>query len=205
MRTKRDIIRRLGRDEEGVTIVEFAIILLPFLVLVLGGLEIGYKSYVRAIAQGALSDAARRASVENPAFNATGATLEERIESSITEQLDAIAIDGEYDISQRRYFDFSGIGNPERIMTDNNENGQYDENDNDCFLDFNRNGTFDLDGGGAGVGGASDVVFYEVAIELPRLFPAEFLGQDLHRLTVQTAIRNQPFANQATPPVLCGV
>lgn len=205
MRALRDILRRLGRDDEGVTIVEFAIILLPFLVLVLGGLELGYKSYVRAIAQGALSDAARRASVQSPTFNATGDTLEEQIENAIAAQLDSVAIDGEYDITQRRYFDFSGVGNPERILTDNNGNGRYDKNDNDCFEDFNRNGTFDLDGGSAGVAGASDVVFYEVLVEMPRLFPAEFLGQDTHRMTVRTAIRNQPYANQPSPPVLCGV
>lgn len=205
MRALRDLFGRVGRDDEGATIVEFAIILIPFLVLVMGGLEVAYQSYVRAVAQGSLSDTARRASVQSPTFNATGDTLEERIESSISAQLDAIVIDGEYDISQRRYFDFSDVGNPERIMTDNNNNGQYDKGDDDCFEDFNTNGLFDLDGGSAGVAGASDVVFYEVTVEMPRLFAAEFLGQGLHRITVRTAIRNQPYANQPTPPVLCGV
>ncbi|WP_233998031.1 TadE/TadG family type IV pilus assembly protein [Erythrobacter sp. QSSC1-22B] len=201
----RNFLRRVGRDEEGVTIVEFAILLLPFLIIVMGGLELGYKSYVRAIAQGAMSDAARRASVQSPTFNASGDALEERIENSIAAQLDTVAIDGDYDISQRRYFDFSDVGNPERIMRDNNGNGQYDASDNDCFEDFNQNGDFDLDAGSAGIAGASDVVFYEVMVELPRLFPFAFLGQDIHRLTLQTAIRNQPYANQPTPPTLCGV
>jgi hypothetical protein len=201
----RNFLRRVGRDEEGVTIVEFAILLLPFLVIVMGGLELGYKSYVRAIAQGAMSDAARRASVQSPTINASGDTLEERIENSIAAQLDEVAIDGDYDILQRRYFDFSDVDNPERITRDNNGNGRYDSSNNDCFQDFNLNGQFDLDAGSAGVAGASDVVFYEVLVEMPRLFPFAFLGQDIHRLTLRTAIRNQPYANQPTPPILCGV
>lgn len=90
-------------------------------------------------------------------------------------------------------------------MTDNNGNDRCHAGGNDCCQDFNRNGRFDLDGGSAGVAGASDVVFYEVRVAMPRLLPAEFLGQSVHRMVLRTAIRNQPYANQPTPPILCGV
>ena len=41
---RRPIIRRLGRDQRGATIVEFAVIAMPMCVLLMGGLELGYNS-----------------------------------------------------------------------------------------------------------------------------------------------------------------
>lgn len=198
---------KLARDQEGATVIEFAFVLPPFLLLVLGGFDLAYLSYVKAIAQGALNDAARQATVQDPFFAAIGATLEERIENTISSQVDNIAIGGEYKIKQRSYFDFNDINNPERIVDDKNKNGQYDRNDNDCFLDFNRNGRFDVDGGLDEVGGANDVVFYTVEVEMPRLFPVHLLfgNHPNHKFSVRTAVRNQPYKTQATPPQRCGV
>lgn len=202
----RRFLLAVARDEGGSTLTEFAILLVPLLIIMMGGLDIAYHSYVQAIAQGALNDAARRASVEDPVFTASGDTLEERIENTITQQLDNVALDAGYDVQQRSYFDFSDVGNPEKIMTDENGNGQYDADDDDCFEDFNRNGSFDLDGGLEEVGGADDVVFYSVEVTLPHLFQAglPFSTED-RKFTVSTAIRNQPFRDRATPPILCGV
>lgn len=198
---------RLARDEQGATIVEFAFVLPPFLLLLLGGLDLAYLSYVKAVAQGALNDAARQATVQDPFFAASGSTLEKRIENTISSQLDIIAINGKYDIKQRNYFDFNDLGNPERIFTDKNNNGRYDAKDDDCFEDFNRNGKFDLKGGDTGIGGANDVVFYTVDVEIPRLFPAGLLFGTFanYEFSVRTAVRNQPYKTQANPPVLCGV
>ena len=207
MNADRATLPRLVREEEGSALVEFAFLLIPLLVIVLGGLEVAHQSYIRAIAQGALNDAARRAAVQDPEFTASGSTLEERLENTIAAQLNPVAVNGEFEVTQRSYFDFNDVGNPERIMTDNNGNGQYDAADDDCFQDFNRNDTFDLSGGEAGVGGANDVVFYTVEIEMPHLFPVPFLwdSEDTYELTARTAVRNQPYATQPTPPVLCGV
>ncbi len=206
MMAARNVLRRLAGSEEGATLVEFAFVVVPFLIILIGGFDLAHQAYARAIAQGALNDAARRATVQDPAFNASGATLEERIANTIADQLDPVAVGGTFNVSQRSFFDFNSMRNPERITRDKNKNGKYDKAD-DCFEDFNRNGKFDLDGGLDGVGGANDVVFYTVEVDMPRLFPVHmFTGRSArHEFTVETAVRNQPYADQPTPPILCPV
>lgn len=199
-------MRNLMRDARGVTAVEFGLLAIPLFVMILGGLDLGYQSYVRTLMQGALNDAARIAAVETPQFATQGDTIEEQIEAAIRETTETVALDAEITVTQASYFDFSDIGNPEPLMTDKNDNGQYDESDGDCWEDTNGNGEFDTDGGSAGLGGASDVVFYSANISMPRLLPLDkFIDvPSTIEMTVETAIRNQPYGTQGSPAVLCG-
>lgn len=199
-------LRSLRRDQSGATIVEFALVAMPLCVLVMGGFDLGHQSYIRSVMQGALNDAARRAAVEDPAFTASGATTEERVENTIKAQLAGITPGAEITISQSNFYDFSGIGNPEKLMRDKDKDGTYDEADGDCFSDLNENGEYDTDTGRAGIGGANDVVFYQADITMPRLLPvAKLIGfSPNYEFGVATAIRNQPFGEQRTPPVVCG-
>ena len=156
---RRPNIRRLGRDQRGATIVEFAVIAMPMCVLLMGGLELGYNSYVRSTLQGALHDAARVAAVENPILATDGDTVEEQVANMIKETVAHVAPNAVVDVDQKSYFEFSSIGEPEKLMTDNNGNGKYDASDEDCFEDANGNGTFDPDSGKSGTnGGADDVL-----------------------------------------------
>ncbi|MFA6220586.1 MAG: TadE/TadG family type IV pilus assembly protein [Erythrobacter sp.] len=197
----------LRGDARGVSTVEFGLLLTPFLMLLMGGMDLGHQYYIRAVTQGALDDTSRRASVEDPVFVASGATTEERVEATLRQQIGVVAPNATYVISQRNYFDFNGIGNPERLVSDKDGNGQYDEFDGDCFEDLDEDGDYDLDSGRTGVGGANDVSFYSVNVRVKRLFPtAELLGFSPYiDFTVETAVRNQPYEIQATPPVICGV
>jgi Flp pilus assembly pilin Flp len=200
------LLSNLRKDERGATIVEFAFVLGPLLLLLLGGFELAYESYLRSALQGALTDAARRASVQDPVFSQAGATIEEKVEASILDIASAIAPDAQVEVTQQSYFDFSVVGHPEQLMSDENGNGQYDASDGDCFEDANSNGTFDTDRGAAGGGTSDDVVFYRAEVTAPRLLPVEtftpFAGN--FTITLETAIRNQPYGNRATPPVVCG-
>lgn len=201
-------LRRLRRDRRGTTIVEFALIAGPMCLILVGGLELAYHSMIRTTMQGALNEAVRRATVENPQFGAyAGDTLEERIENSIHEIVGTLAKGATIDIEQVSFFDFSDIGNPEKLLDDINGNGIYDADDDDCFEDANGNGVYDTDAGTPGRGGANDVVFYRAQVVAPRLLPLPgFLDIPANiELTLETAARNQPYANQATPAVLCGV
>jgi Flp pilus assembly protein TadG len=200
-------VRRLARDRRGVAAVEFAIVALPLCMLIMGGFDLGHQSYIRSVMQGALNDAARRASVQDPDFTASGSTTEERVTNTIKNQLEAITPGSTITVTMSNYYDFSGIGNPEKLMTDVNGNGQYDAADGDCFSDLNENGKYDTDTGRDGLGGANDVVFYQARIVMPRLLPvAQMLGFPAnYDMTVSTAVRNQPYGTQKTPPVLCGV
>ncbi|MBH0112086.1 pilus assembly protein [Novosphingobium sp. YJ-S2-02] len=199
--------RRLGRDTRGVTVVEFALLIGPLAVLLAGAFDLTYRSYVLSVLQGTLSDAARRASVEDPAFMADGDTTEERIKAQIRDRLSAIAPGADPQVSISNYYEFSGIGNAEKIMTDVNGNGRFDYDDGDCWQDANGNGRFDLDAGREGLGGANDVAFYQVTMQIDRLLPSHLFlgGEPRETLSAQTAFRNQPYSSQAVPAVLCGV
>ncbi|WP_226633296.1 TadE/TadG family type IV pilus assembly protein [Novosphingobium profundi] len=200
------LLRRLRRDRSGVTAVEFGLLIGPLMVLLTGAFDLGYQSYVLSVLQGTLSDAARRASVEEPEFMTEGDTTEERVAAQIRQQLASIAPNANPQITIKNYYEFSGIGNAEKLMTDVNGNGRFDYYDGDCWLDSNGNGEYDLDAGRGGIGGANDIAFYEATIEVDRLLPVHlFTGGDAAvSLTAKSAFRNQPYSAQAVPPVLCG-
>ena len=202
----RTSLHRLRGDERGATIVEFAFVVGPMLLLLMGGLELGYNSYVRSTMQGALNDAARTAAVEFPIINVPGSTVEEQVENLIEETVKHVAPNASITVTQKSYFEFSAIGNPEKLMTDNNGNGQFDADDNDCWEDANGNGSYDTDAGKTGNGGADDVVLYSASISPPRILPLQnFLpgvGPTME-YTLQTAVRNQPYDKQATAAVIC--
>lgn len=204
--TLKPFIRRLYRDGRGVTAVEFSLISLPLSMMLMGGFDLGHQAYIRAVMQGALTDAARRASVQDPQFNAGGATAREQVTNTIKDQLKAITPGAAITVTESNFYDFSGIGNPEKLMTDINGNGAYDAADGDCFSDLNENGKYDTDTGRDGIGGANDVAFYQANIEMPRLLPvAKLLGfSPNYEMSVATAVRNQPYGTQKTPPVVCG-
>lgn len=205
---RRPDIRRLGRDQRGATIVEFAVIAMPMCVLLMGGLELGYNSYVRSTLQGALHDAARVAAVENPILVTEGDTVEEQVANMIKETVAHVAPNAVVDVDQKSYFEFSSIGEPEKLMTDNNGNGKYDASDEDCFEDANGNGTFDPDSGKSGTnGGADDVVLYTAKVSAPRILPLDRLVPGVSEkveYTLRAAVRNQPYGQQPTAPVICG-
>lgn len=205
---RRPDIRRLGRDQRGATIVEFAVIAMPMCVLLMGGLELGYNSYVRSTLQGALHDAARVAAVENPILASEGDTVEEQVANMIKETVAHVAPNAVVDVDQKSYFEFSSIGEPEKLMTDNNGNGKYDASDEDCFEDANGNGTFDPDSGKSGTnGGADDVVLYTAKVSAPRILPLDRLVPGVSEkveYTLRAAVRNQPYGQQPTAPVICG-
>lgn len=208
MNKRTRISTTLWRDQRGATIVEFAMVAPALILILLAGFDFGHRSYVTSVLQGALADAARAASVESPVISGSGTTLEQRVENAMARQINPVATPGyTLVVSQRNFYDFSGIGNPEKIVQDNDGDGAYDAADGDCFSDLNENGSFDLDTGRQGRGGSNDVVFYEATLTMDALVPlANFLGGgSSYTLRAETAIRNQPWGTQATPPVVCGV
>jgi len=95
------------------------------------------------------------------------------------------------------------VGKPEKITTDTAPLGSY--NSGDCYEDANGNGSYDMALGSDGLGGADDIVYYEVTVSMPRIFPmAKMLGWSATQSTKATTIvRNQPWANQAKPAIKC--
>ena len=191
------MLTRLGRDARGVTLLEFGLIAPPLMLTIMAIGDMGYQSYWRAVARGVLEKAARAASVGT--LNGT------QFDAYITQQMRAISARNASPphIVKKSYYNFSRVGKPEKITTDTAPLGSY--NSGDCYEDANGNGSYDMALGSDGLGGADDIVYYEVTVSMPRIFPmAKMLGWSATQSTKATTIvRNQPWANQGTPTIRC--
>jgi Flp pilus assembly protein TadG len=183
-------------DAKGATLVEFGFVVVPLSMIIMGIADMGYQSYLNAVTKGVLDRAARAASV--------GALTSTQLDSFVDQEMGAI-VSKQATITKvkKSYYNFSRIGKPEKILTDTAPIGTY--NSGDCFEDINNNGTYDTDTGATGLGGADDVVYYQVTVSMPRLFPmAKLLGWSANQTASASAIiRNQPWANQTSPPKVC--
>jgi len=205
----RAVLARCFSNQAGVAAVEFALVITPLLILILGSFDLGYQAYLRSVVQGALNDVARTASMEAPDLSCTDATLVGQVQCAIKRRSDVVARDATYNVTVSNYYDFNGVNRSEKLVTDYNTNGRYDLGD--CFVDLNVNGEYDSETdpdaelGRDGVGSADDVAYYEVEVNLPRLFPIhQFLPvSPTYQIRGQTALRNQPYARQVIPPTVC--
>ncbi|MFM5947971.1 MAG: TadE/TadG family type IV pilus assembly protein [Novosphingobium sp.] len=190
----RRLIKRLRRDQSGVSIIEFALLAPTLLVMVFGLMDLAYNMYTAQMLQGAIQSAARKATIEGASGN-SGA-----IDGVVTTAVRALAPSATLTFNRKSYASFSEVGRPEDY-TDVNANGTCDTNE--PFEDANGNGIWDLDPGQTGFGGARDAVLYRVDVTFPRLFPiyAFIPGQtDSYSMSASTVLRNQPYGQQDTSP-----
>lgn len=189
-------IARLNRDENGATLMEFGLIAGPLIALLLGIMDIGYQGYLDTMSKSIMHQTARQASV--------GGKSVADIEAEIIDGLDPLLLkSARVDVKVRSYFEFSNIGKPEKITEDNNGDGNLDSGD--CYLDGNNNGVFDINTGNGGTGGPDDIVYYEITIASPRIFPlAGLFGGSTEMMSYNaTAVRNQPYGSQVADPLVC--
>ena len=175
---------RLVGNASGATAVEFALVLPVLLVFLLGFMDYGYWMYIRSTASGALENVARGAGVGG---GGGGPPRPPHPGGDV-----------------KSYYQFSGIGKPEKLVTDVNGNGLYDAGD--CWLDSKPNGVFDTDSGNPGIGGADDIMLYKLTVTFPPLVPiAGFMPwlAGNHSTVVSTVVRRQPYAAQPTPSIRC--
>ena len=188
----------LARCESGVTIIEFGFVAPILCLMILGFLDFAHWSYVRSITIGAIDEVARSASVGGPAVDPT--VFEAQVETTIKK----VAKNATFVWSKKSYFQFSGIGKPEKLISDYNGNGAYDPGD--CWEDLNPNGVYDTTPGKDGVGGADDIVYYQVTVTFPPLIPLAGFNARLggnHTTTATTIVRRQPYAAQTVPVIRC--
>lgn len=192
----RRLLARLRDHARGATLLEFGLVA-PVLILTIMAIgDLAYQSYLRAVTRGVLEKAARAASVGT--LNTT------QIDAYIEAQMATINTkNGTTSTTKKSYYNFSRVGKPEKITTDTAPLGTY--NTGDCYEDANNNGTYDTNSGASGLGGADDIVYYEVTVSMPRLFPmAKFLGWSATQsATATTMVRNQPWSNQSAPTIRC--
>ena len=130
------LARRLSRDARGATIVEFAFIATPLLMLLMGSVELGYMGMRRSTVEGALREAARMATTGNVTEDDIDDFIEERTKTSS---------DTNVTIVKKSYDDFEQVNRPEPITTDTAPTGEY--NKGDCFRDLNGNNKWDAESG----------------------------------------------------------
>lgn len=181
--------RKVLKDESGVAATEFAILFIPLMAMIMGGIELGYRLFAISVGNGALRDAARMASTGG----FTGTEIDNRVTASILKFRPYQNVT----IVKKAYSDFTGVGLPEPLTSGSVASGTY------CYKDINDNGSWDSDQGSSGLGGPEDVIYYEVTFDYPPLFD---LTETLFSLppaivvSQNAIVSNEPFA-ASTPTV----
>ncbi len=196
----------LRKDEDGATIIEFAIIAPIFFFMLLGTFEIGYAMYMKSALDGAIQQAARDATLQQGNDPADRRAIDDKLRS-VLKAVNGSLKDENFIITRKSYFDFSNV---ERLedYTDTNGNGTCDSNEE--YEDENGNekwGTV----GRSDNGGARDAVLYTVTVGYDAVFPLDkFVRKgasegssfvlrglpDVRTVTAQTLLKNQPFGDQ---------
>lgn len=185
---------RLTGDQRGVTIVEFAMVLPVFLILVMGAMDMAYQMYTRAILSGEMQKAARDSTLES------GLTSSSALDDKVKAAVKTVTPGASITFSRFSYRTFSDAAAAQaETWVDSNSNGTCDNGEQ--YEDANSNGSWDKNGGKAGQGGAKDAVVYTAAVSYPRLFPiSKLIGiSPTVTLTSTTVLRNQPYKDQDSP------
>jgi hypothetical protein len=183
------LFAKLRKREDGVTIVEFGLVSFPLLMMIFGAMDLGYNLYLRAQIQGALDAASREATV--------GGLTPVAMDLLIQNEIRPLLLPGAtFTVTRRSYDNFSAVGRPEPLTSDTNSNGAPDVGD--CYQDTNNNNAYDTDRGVGGGGGADDIVYYEINVGTPRLFPlaAPFGYTENYQTRATALFKNQPFGAQ---------
>jgi Flp pilus assembly pilin Flp len=187
-------LRRFARSNDGAAALEFALVLPPLCLILVGMFEMSMLMFTQASMEGALREAARfgmTGSVSDPAER------QDQILAIIDK--DTFGMLEDPTISFLIYPAFSDVGDPEQF-TDNSipKNGTY-EAGIDGFTpaqDINGNGVWDGDQGKAGVGAAEQIVQYTVEYDWHVITPfmAPVFGNNgkVH-LKASIVLRNEPW------------
>ncbi|HUL08520.1 MAG TPA: TadE/TadG family type IV pilus assembly protein [Candidatus Acidoferrum sp.] len=187
-------LRRFARSNDGAAALEFALVLPPLCIILVGMFEMSILMFTQASMEGALREAARfgmTGSVSDPAARQT------QILAIIDKDTFGFVPQDEATISFLIYPSFGDVNQPEPF-TDKNGNGTY-EAGIDQFTasqDINGNGVWDGDQGTAGVGAAAQIVQYTVQYDWHVITPfmAPIFGNNgkVH-LKASIVLRNEPW------------
>jgi len=184
------LLRRLQREEDGATVVEFALCAPILLVGMMGVFDLGHNMYTAAVLNGAIQKAARDSTIDGASSNQSA------LDGKVTALVQRIAPGATTSFDRTSYTTFSDVQQPEDY---DDVDGDGSCNNGEPFEDANGNGSWDANRGTTGFGGARDAVMYEVTVNYQRVFPiGQLIGQDKDMtLVVRTVLRNQPYSSQA--------
>lgn len=185
-------VRRLLRDRDGATLVEFALIAPALILILMGTFDLGHMMYTTSVLQGTLQKSARQATLESGFSDLNN--IDERIEKAVTTVMPV----GEVTITRRNFQNFADITTPEEHIDGNGDNFC---NNGEKFEDLNNNNRWDRDRGRDGIGGARDAVVFTATVNYDRMFPLAGLVAGIDKeveITAETVLRNQPYDNQTS-------
>lgn len=195
-------VRRFHRDRRGVAAIEFGIAAPIICMFMMGMGDLLYNTYANSILLGAVQKAGRDATLQANATTGAVTTIDATVMGLVRKVVPAAT----YVSTRESYSSFSNVDKPEPFQDKaGGTAGVYDAGI-DCFTDINGNGSWDADGGKAGVGGANDVAQYKITVTYPRIFPvAKMLGFPADvTLQAETLLKNQPYAGQTiTSATVC--
>lgn len=199
--TGRRFFTSLRKDEGGAYAVEFALIMMPFLTMIVGIFDIGYAIYTKSIFEAAVMEAGRSTSLQSASGNQQ--IIEQRVKSrvnAVNAQAQIIFVRTNAD----QFTDFDGA--PEDFIDAmDSQNGSYDAS-KDCFYDLNNNKIRDNKAASSGIGSGNDVVKLTATLTYDSPFPLwKLLGKDgsKYNMEASTLLRNQPYADQEKAPLIC--
>jgi hypothetical protein len=191
--------------ERGAVTIEFAMVLVPLLMMMLGGIEYGQFAYTNSVLKSAMRDVSRMAATGGRSINELNLTVKNRLAEVGIPAADITT-------SARSYAQFGDLYSKSEPITQDNEPKGGAPGSGDCFLDFDRNGSWSAET----TGGADDVLHYEVTARYKLMFgflgvlaggrnadgDKNWFGADdgVIVLRANTTIRNEPFNN---PPETC--
>jgi len=180
-------MRRFATDKHGNVLVEFAMLMPVFAMLLVGTFELAVNFLIGSSLEAASAAAARYGTTGQ---NDGAALRQSEIERIISEQSWGLIDMEQVKIETLVYRSFSEVGAPEPI-DDTNGNGMHDSGE--TYDDVNGNGEWDEDMGLPGLGGASDIVVYRItypyAIASHLMSP--FFGDLNHQAML--IVQNEPY------------
>lgn len=188
----------LRADESGATIVEFALVAPPMMIMLMGALDFSHTLYMESILQGAVQKAARDGTLQSSSGNDDA--IRYATDNVVRHQLLALNKAADISITRRFYRTFTAAAaQAPETFTDTNHDGIC--NNGEPFDDRNSNGVRDTDGADSvDHAGARDNIVYTVTVSYPRMFPIDKLigGNGTTRLSATTVLANQPYGDQGS-------
>ena len=184
------MILQFWRNRKGATAVEFALVFVPLITLLTGGIEAGNMAYARSVIEGSLRVASRMAT--------TGQYSSGDIDAFVTRQVGTLGIaPADISITRKSYSSFNSVGKPEPITSDVPPLGGTPGH-GDCFIDLNGDGQWSADAGSVGNGQSEDILYYGVVAQYTPLF--SFLATTFGNgatgkipLSANTVVKNEPY------------
>jgi Flp pilus assembly pilin Flp len=181
--------KKLSRNEDGVTAIEFALITPVFLLMIMGIIEFSMIMFTSAVMEGATNNSAR---LGKTGYIAPGSSRQQQILANVGAKTAGLLDPTKITLTSEVYTDFDDIGKPEPCISPPTAPCPGAAGVN--FIDINGNGTWDSDMGQAGLGNPGDVVVYTVSYPWPIVTPIinTIIGSTF-TITARTVVRNEPY------------